>query len=106
MPKPPVVSFFSSETSAMNSGLLACTESDDGTVEGVTDRVGLSVFQSNGRNEQIKRSLGSKLRKDDEDIRLDDLRRMTRRSKGRTSLLAVTMFLKRDSSMTTSFRRC
>lgn len=51
--KPPIVSLVTRETSAVDTRLLACTKTDDGTVESVTDRVGLGVLESEGSDDEV-----------------------------------------------------
>jgi DNA helicase HerA-like ATPase len=55
--QPPVVSLLSGQSGTVNSGLLTSTETNDGTVQSVTDRVGLSVLQSKGSDGQVGDSL-------------------------------------------------
>jgi hypothetical protein len=55
--QPPVVGLVSGQSGAVNSGLLTSTETDDGTVQGVAYRVGLSVLESQGSNGQIGNGL-------------------------------------------------
>lgn len=51
--EPPVVGFGAGETGAVNTGLLACTETDDGTVVGVGDGVGLGVFEGESGDDEV-----------------------------------------------------
>lgn len=51
--EPPGVSFRSCETSAVDSGLLSCSESNGSSVVGEADRVGLSVFEGEGSDDEI-----------------------------------------------------
>lgn len=54
--KPPVVSLVTSETSAVDTRLLAGTKTDDGAVESITDRVGLGVLESEGSDDEVSDS--------------------------------------------------
>lgn len=51
--QPPVVGFVTCQSGTVNSGLLACTETNDGTVQSVADGVGLSVLESEGSDDQV-----------------------------------------------------
>jgi len=51
--QPPVVGFVTCESGTVDSGLLACTKTNDGTVQSVADRVGLRVLESEGSDDQI-----------------------------------------------------
>lgn len=51
--EPPVVGFGACETGAVDAGLLSCAETDDGAVEGVSDRVGLRVFEGEGGDDEV-----------------------------------------------------
>lgn len=51
--EPPVVGFGAGETGAVDTGLLTCTETDDGAVEGVGDGVRLSVFEGKGGDNEV-----------------------------------------------------
>ena len=51
--KPPVVSLVTSETSTVDTRLLAGAETDDGTVKSVTDRVRLGVFEGKCSDDEI-----------------------------------------------------
>lgn len=51
--KPPVVSLVTSETSAVDTRLLAGTETDDGTIKSVTNGVRLGVLESKGSDDEI-----------------------------------------------------
>lgn len=53
VPEPPVVGFGACEAGAVNAGLLACAETDDGAVEGVGDGVGLGVFEGEGGDDEV-----------------------------------------------------
>lgn len=53
---PPVVGLVAGQTSAVDTALLAGTEADDLAVEGVADRVGLSVLQGDGGDGQVTES--------------------------------------------------
>lgn len=59
--EPPVVSLVAGETRAVDTRLLAGAKTNDGTVEGVADRVGLRVLERNRRDEEVKRRLGRKI---------------------------------------------
>lgn len=54
--KPPVVNLVTSETSAVDTRLLAGTKTNDGTVESVTDRVGLGVLEREGSDDEVSDS--------------------------------------------------
>eukprot|EP00128_Syssomonas_multiformis_P015055 Colp12_sorted_trinity150504_noHs@9989 len=51
--EPPVVSLLPSKACAVDAGLLACTKTNNLAVSGVADRVGLSVLEGNGGNDQV-----------------------------------------------------
>lgn len=51
--EPPVVGLVTGETGAVNSGLLSGSETDDGAVESVADRVGLGVLEREGGDDQV-----------------------------------------------------
>lgn len=51
--EPPVVGFGACETGAVDAGLLACAETDDGAVEGIGDGVGLGVLQGDGGDDEV-----------------------------------------------------
>ena len=51
MPEPPVVRLVARETGTMDARLLTRAETDDGTVEGEADGVGLCEFKGEGRDD-------------------------------------------------------
>lgn len=51
--QPPVVGLVTSKTGAVDTGLLAGTETDDHSVLGVADRVGLGILEGDGGDNQI-----------------------------------------------------
>lgn len=53
---PPVVGLVTGKTGAVDTALLAGTETDDLAVESVADRVGLGVLQGDGGNGQVTES--------------------------------------------------
>lgn len=53
VPQPPVVGLVASQPGAVDAGLLARAETDDGTVEGVADRVGLGVLECQGCDDEV-----------------------------------------------------
>ncbi len=53
MTEPPVVCLLTGKTSAVNTRLLAGSETDDGAVERVADTVGLSVFKSESSDSKV-----------------------------------------------------
>jgi len=59
--RPPVVGLVTSKTGAVNARLLTGSESDDLTVLGVTDGVGLGVLERNGSDDQVGDRLLGKL---------------------------------------------
>jgi hypothetical protein len=59
--RPPVVGLVASKTGAVNARLLTSSESDDLTVLGVTDGVGLGVLERNGSDDQVGDRLLGKL---------------------------------------------
>lgn len=61
MTEPPQVGFTPCEPGAVDAGLLTGPKTNDGTVFSIRDAVGLSVFQCERGNEQIRQCLGRKL---------------------------------------------
>lgn len=59
--EPPVVCLVTGKPGAVDTRLLAGTEADDGSVESVADRVGLSVLEHKGGDDQVGNSLGREL---------------------------------------------
>jgi hypothetical protein len=59
--KPPKICFSTGQTSAVDAGLLSGADSNDGTVVGVGDTVGLGVLESEGGDNQICDGLLRKL---------------------------------------------
>lgn len=55
--QPPVVTLVSSKTSAVNAGLLSGTETDDLSVLGIADGVGLGVLKGDGSDGQVNDGL-------------------------------------------------
>lgn len=53
LPEPPVIGLVTGEAGTVDAGLLACTETDDLSVLGVTDGVGLGVFEGDGCNGEV-----------------------------------------------------
>ena len=51
--QPPVVGLVSCQSGTVDSGLLACTKTNDGSVQCVADGVGLSVLESEGSDDQV-----------------------------------------------------
>jgi hypothetical protein len=51
--QPQVISFISSKTCAVNTGLLTGAKTGNHTVLSIADRVGLSVLESNGGDSQV-----------------------------------------------------
>ena len=49
----PVVCFVSSQTSAVNTGLLSSSNTNDLTITGIADRVGLRVLEGNGCHYEV-----------------------------------------------------
>lgn len=93
MTEPPVVCLVSCESGAVDTRLLAGTKTDDGTVEGVADRVGLGVFQSKSSDSEVDDGLLGYLT-------------VSRVKSKLTSLFLVTTFSKREASILQSFRFC
>lgn len=61
MTEPPKVGFTTREPGTVDTGLLTRPQTDNGTVFGIRDTVGLSVFQCERGDEQICQCLGRKL---------------------------------------------
>lgn len=61
VPKPPVIGLVAGKSGAVDSGLLTGSETDDSSVEGVANRVGLGVLEGNGRDEKIEGRLRGEL---------------------------------------------
>lgn len=61
MTEPPQVRFTSRKSSAVDTGLLACSQTDDGAVFRIRDAVGLRVFQRERGHEQIRQGMRGKL---------------------------------------------
>lgn len=59
--EPPEVGFGSCETGAVNTGLLACTDTDDGSAISVCDTVGLGVFECESGDDEVGQSLRRQL---------------------------------------------
>ena len=57
MPEPPVINLLSSQSGTMDSRLLTGPDSDNLTILRIAYRIGLGVFKSNGREDQVSNSL-------------------------------------------------
>jgi len=53
LPKPPVISLVTRKAGAVDAGLLASTKTDDLSVLGIADGVGLGVFEGDGCDGEI-----------------------------------------------------
>jgi hypothetical protein len=51
--EPPEIGFPACETGTVDARLLACPDADDGSMEGVCDAVGLCIFQSECRDDEV-----------------------------------------------------
>lgn len=76
MPEPPVVGLVAREARAVDAGLLAGPEADDGPVQGVADRVGLRVLEGDRRDEEVELGLRGELTTQTTDQRMRRVRGM------------------------------
>jgi hypothetical protein len=97
VPQPPDIGLAACKARAMNAGLLPSAEADECAVFGVRDAVRLRIFECERREYEIRECVRGKLGG------VSAGRAMTVK---RTSVLLVTMLLKRAPSIFALFLRC